>query len=118
MEKLVVQSLNFDTSKAACRGQDTHLFYPDNSCKDRGARFYQQKAIDICNKCEVKDPCLEYAVRYEPTGVWGGKTEVEREVIRIQKQIILPTDRLKPDSVKRARRPGRLRKMILKGVDE
>lgn len=111
MEIASNQNLGFDTSKAACKGKDTHLFYPDNACKDRGARYYQLQAIAICDSCEVKEPCLEYAVRFEPTGVWGGKTEVEREVIRLKRNIVLPIDRCKPDSVKRASRNGRLRKM-------
>ncbi len=33
----------------------------------------------ICQACEVRDACLEYALAArEPEGIWGGYTERER----------------------------------------
>lgn len=39
-------------------------------------------AIEQCNKCPLKDPCLEYALTNKIRfGVWGGKTSRERTAI-------------------------------------
>jgi WhiB family transcriptional regulator, redox-sensing transcriptional regulator len=60
--------------RAACAGLDTEDFFaaPDD-----------QPAIDaakaVCAACEVRGPCLEYAITGELTvGVWGGLTAQER----------------------------------------
>jgi WhiB family redox-sensing transcriptional regulator len=37
-------------------------------------------AKELCNDCPVKWLCREYAVTaFEPTGVWGGLSTVDRE---------------------------------------
>jgi WhiB family redox-sensing transcriptional regulator len=53
--------------EAVCRGKDTSIFF-DN---DREAKR-------ICSACPVKSECLEYALLYNPSGVWGGTTAKER----------------------------------------
>jgi WhiB family transcriptional regulator, redox-sensing transcriptional regulator len=60
--------------QAACAGLETEDFFagPDD-----------QPAIDaakaICATCEVRVPCLEYAIAGELTvGIWGGLTAQER----------------------------------------
>ncbi len=35
-------------------------------------------AKKICRECHLIDACLEYAIRYERHGVWGGMTAAER----------------------------------------
>lgn len=110
MEQSIYRALNFDVNQAACRGSDINLFYPNTAYKNSrgGSRFYQNKAITICSSCSVKDECLEYSLHYEPCGVWGGKTEIERDIIRRQRGISLPADCYLPDSVKRERRRYRI----------
>lgn len=62
--------------RANCRGVDPDLFFPE-----RGASTKEAKAV--CHGCEVKDECLEFALRMgEKFGIWGEKSERERRRIR------------------------------------
>lgn len=67
-------------AKAACRGPNTSLFFPPSHFErkdDRDAR--ESKAKAICAICDVRKPCLEYAIRSrEQHGIWGGLNEMER----------------------------------------
>lgn len=39
----------------------------------------EELACRVCDKCPVRDRCLQYAVEeHESYGVWGGKTPAER----------------------------------------
>jgi WhiB family redox-sensing transcriptional regulator len=67
-------------AKAACRGPNTALFFPPSHFErkdDRESR--ESKAKAICAVCDVRTPCLEYAIRSkEQHGIWGGLNELER----------------------------------------
>ena len=64
--------------RAACRGLDPDLFYPE-----RGAEG--ETAKGVCRRCPVKTQCLEYALaNYEFFGIWGGESDRSRR--RIKKQ--------------------------------
>jgi WhiB family redox-sensing transcriptional regulator len=57
------------------------LFFPE-----RGASTRKAKAI--CNACEVKAECLDYAiVNGEKFGIWGGMSERERRRVRRQRLV-------------------------------
>jgi WhiB family redox-sensing transcriptional regulator len=43
----------------------------------------------ICSGCSVRQQCLEWAVRHEAHGLWGGMTPRERMLIRRKRNIIL-----------------------------
>ncbi len=62
---------------AHCRGVDPDLFYPS-----RGDSTGQAKTV--CSQCPVQEECLEHALTdpVERFGVWGGKSERERRVLR------------------------------------
>ena len=63
-------------NQAACSGLPTKLFYPE-----RGDRAPTARAV--CRGCPVSDDCLEYAFREDVRhGIFGGKTEDERQSIR------------------------------------
>jgi WhiB family transcriptional regulator, redox-sensing transcriptional regulator len=66
--------------RAACRGPESVLFFPPaigERSEDREARERRAKAI--CAGCDVREECLDFALRVrEPHGIWGGLTEVER----------------------------------------
>ena len=57
---------------ARCRGMDPDVFFGRNLTEARAA-------IRTCDRCEVRQQCLDYAVseRIE-IGVWGGLTERQR----------------------------------------
>lgn len=74
---------------ANCRGEDPNLFFPkvqsDRARSEQYAHF--SRAVAICNKCMVKDTCLEYAVARPSTeGIWGGTTQRERVDIRRERR--------------------------------
>lgn len=40
-------------------------------------------AKQVCNSCNVKDECLEYAIEHNiRDGIWGGMTKLERKKLR------------------------------------
>jgi WhiB family redox-sensing transcriptional regulator len=56
--------------RGACKGLDPEIFYPITEDPD--------EAKQICSRCSVQIPCLEFAVtRPERHGVWGGLTARE-----------------------------------------
>lgn len=64
-----------------CRGADADLFFPE-----RGASTRKAKAI--CNACQVRAECLEFAIQQsEKFGIWGGLSERERRRIRKERSI-------------------------------
>ena len=66
--------------RAACRGEDSVLFFAPSyfeKREEKGSR--EAKAKRLCARCAVREPCLEYAMRTrEAHGVWGGMNELER----------------------------------------
>ncbi len=71
--------------RAACKGMDTNVFYPDPDTPDEEAEAAVAKAI--CASCSVREACLEYALaKREKEGIWGGMTERERRRILRQRR--------------------------------
>jgi WhiB family transcriptional regulator, redox-sensing transcriptional regulator len=78
IEALAVGELSWQ-DYANCRGADADLFFPE-----RGASTRKAKAI--CNACDVKAECLDFAiVQGEKFGIWGGMSERERRRVRRQR---------------------------------
>ncbi len=69
--------------EAACRGEDSALFFAPNYFERRGEKEAREaKAKFFCARCSVRSKCLEYALQIrEPHGVWGGMNELERRVL-------------------------------------
>lgn len=64
---------------AACRGTDPELFFPAQGAPVGAAK-------DVCGRCPVAEPCLDYALTAgESWGVWGGTTEKERRRLKRQR---------------------------------
>jgi WhiB family redox-sensing transcriptional regulator len=62
------------TKEARCAEVDTEIFFPD-----KGDSASAEAARRICNGCEVKTECLEYALdNREMYGIWGGTNERDR----------------------------------------
>jgi WhiB family redox-sensing transcriptional regulator len=68
--------------EAACRGIDPELFYAES-----GAAIMRAKSF--CAQCSVRDKCLEWGVKREEFGVWGGTTARERAALRRQRGVRL-----------------------------
>ena len=66
--------------RALCAQTDPEAFFPEKGGSTREAKR-------ICQGCEVRDACLEYALANdERFGIWGGLSERERR--RIKRGII------------------------------
>jgi WhiB family redox-sensing transcriptional regulator len=62
--------------EAACRDEDTDIFFPLTD-EDAGP------ALEICASCPVREECLEFAlITRQDDGVWGGLTETQRRRLR------------------------------------
>lgn len=72
---------------AACRGEDSSLFFAPNYFERRDEKDGREaKAKAICARCPVRDVCLEYALRIREThGIWGGLNEFERRQLLRQR---------------------------------
>ena len=72
-------------SKAACRGANQAIFFPE-----RGGDAWT--AFRICATCPVRVECLDYAIdNPDVVGIWGGMSDRKRTLLRRQ-------PRPKPDS--------------------
>lgn len=66
--------------RALCAQTDPEAFFPEKGGSTREAKR-------ICQGCEVKDACLEYALAHdERFGIWEGLSERERR--RLKRGII------------------------------
>ncbi len=62
--------------KALCAQTDPEAFFPEKGGSTRDAK-------KICQSCEVRDECLDYALENdERFGIWGGLSERERRRLR------------------------------------
>lgn len=69
-------------ARAACRNQDTALFFPEWS---HGKRL----ALRFCEKCPVTKECRQYADEFEravgwESGIYGGTVPAERKLENVQ----------------------------------
>ena len=61
---------------ALCAQTDPEAFFPEKGGSTREAK-------KICEQCEVRAECLEYALKHdERFGIWGGLSERERRRLR------------------------------------
>ncbi|MEX0832902.1 MAG: WhiB family transcriptional regulator [Actinomycetota bacterium] len=69
--------------EAECRGADTTFFFAPHYFErraDKNAR--EAKAKILCDRCAVRDECLEFAMSTdEQHGIWGGLNEMERRAL-------------------------------------
>ena len=63
---------------ALCAEIDPELFFPP-----KGQFSATQNPKKICNRCDIKQKCLDYALKDpELKGIWGGTNEPDRYKIR------------------------------------
>ena len=69
----------FDGSQV-CAQTDPEIFFPE---LDKGSRLTINIARKLCESCEFKAPCLEYAMSdLSIEGIWAGTTLGQREDLR------------------------------------
>lgn len=65
---------------AACRDETPDLFFPMGNSGPAQLQTAQAKAV--CNRCPVRDACLNWALTTrQDAGVWGGMSEEERRAL-------------------------------------
>ena len=66
--------------RALCAQTDPEAFFPEKGGSTREAK-------QICNSCDVRSECLEYALGHdERFGIWGGLSERERR--RLKRRVV------------------------------
>jgi WhiB family transcriptional regulator, redox-sensing transcriptional regulator len=66
--------------RAACRGLDPDLFYPERGADPKPAQR-------ICADCPVREECLDYAMERREIGIWGGTSEQERRRMKRRRRL-------------------------------
>lgn len=63
-----------------CRQVDSAIFFPEG--RGGAVAVQTEQAKRICNRCPVRESCLEWAVETgQAAGVWGGMSEDERRAL-------------------------------------
>ncbi|MDR0960158.1 MAG: WhiB family transcriptional regulator [Propionibacteriaceae bacterium] len=67
--------------QAACLTENPELFFPVGNT---GPALLQiEEAKKVCNRCDVRDKCLHWALEAgQDHGVWGGMSEDERRAMK------------------------------------
>ena len=73
----------FDGSQP-CAQSDPDIFFPDDF-DDQASKTKQAKLV--CNSCTFIADCLDYALKTEMVGIWGGTTTYERKEMRKRRNI-------------------------------
>jgi WhiB family transcriptional regulator, redox-sensing transcriptional regulator len=73
----------------SCQGKPVNWFYPEP--RTRSITKEVRSALLCCKGCKVRTECLEYALKWEMYGIWGGTTEKERHHIRSLRNITVMT---------------------------
>lgn len=69
--------------RARCRGMDTDLFFPDGKTGQAAVQAATAKAV--CRSCEVREECLDFAIRAKFLyGIFGGLDPEERKYRRLK----------------------------------
>lgn len=77
-EAIMEEAIPRWVSRAACRGEDPAMFFPEY-----GMSRYAYRALAICAECPVKAECLDHALTHdEEYGIWGGTSQRERRRIK------------------------------------
>lgn len=67
-------------AESACREEPKWLFYVPKG-------EHPTMALAICRRCPVREECLTFALDHHiESGVWGGRTELQRRVIARQRR--------------------------------
>ena len=67
--------------RAACLDESPDHFFPIGNASPALEQIEKAKAV--CRRCEVAEPCLDFAMHSrQDTGVWGGLSEDERHTFQ------------------------------------
>jgi WhiB family redox-sensing transcriptional regulator len=72
---------NFDGTQA-CASIGTDPFFPEMPANMTSAE--KQAIHDTCYSCHMQAQCLEWGLRHEEHGFWGGVSPTQRRMLRRQ----------------------------------
>jgi len=81
-----------------CSGHSIEMWFPPSRKGNMSREEKKQReeneqfALKTCMECSSRMHCLEYSLRHEPFGTWGGLTEVQRAEMRVRRGISLTRD--------------------------
>ena len=61
----------------ACKGL-THLFFPTAAERPQARERRESAAQAVCDGCQVRTTCMEFAREHHEYGFWGGESEDQR----------------------------------------
>jgi WhiB family redox-sensing transcriptional regulator len=70
--------LNPDLARCAVVGADPDIFFMDDKDEPNYNAVKTEMAKNICYQCPIQKQCLQFAIKEEMEGVWGGTTTRER----------------------------------------
>jgi WhiB family redox-sensing transcriptional regulator len=78
----------FMDGRQRCAETDPEIFFSEESGM-RSVYRYERQAKAICNQCDLKSPCLAYAMS-DPDldGIWGGTLPRERAEFRRMRHLM------------------------------
>ena len=76
LEKHTVSELAWQRD-GACIGMNRDLFFPESD------EYPDPSALAACHRCEVRETCLEWALKHDEIGIWGALTDAQRRAITI-----------------------------------
>ena len=66
-----------------CAEIDINLFFPDLEDNRIDARH----AKSMCQRCDHLTDCLEWAIKNNEVGIWGGTNQKTREAIKRRRKL-------------------------------
>ena len=83
----------FSPENGKCKGHPTEWWFPLQKTGRReellAIRQNTEKAKDLCHVCPVAVDCLDYSLKWEPWGIWGGYDEQTRATMRWSRKVTL-----------------------------
>lgn len=73
--------LNPNLARCAVVKADPDIFFMDDKDEPNYNAVKTEIARSICNQCPIQKHCLEFAIKEEMEGVWGGTTTKERNAV-------------------------------------
>lgn len=76
-----MSELDLLIERGACSNADPEMFFETKGGQPTAAKR-------ICARCEVRDECLDHALRSDLHGIWGGTTRSQRTRIANARGIV------------------------------
>lgn len=81
----------FSKGEPPCASTDPEAFYPQDMDGLKTAIYYNETGAKlVCKTCPYMVQCLEYAIKNNEIGIWGGTTEGQRKRLKRQLNAGIP----------------------------